>query len=141
VEVKLFALGYHEPHNVDTLQLVDYSLCIIVETHRRHHFTRHRLEVIYDPASLRPLRFGNITSAAMRDEVHGCQNAFPLDDSATLELVLDSNRVSCLYRLAFHGDLPAGGEELLATRLISEGIPVQVVEIRQSPDPLPALNW
>ena len=140
IEVKLFALGYLPPHDVDTLQLVDYSLCTLVEAHRQHYLARHSLKITYDPrCPARPLRFGNLTSSAMRG-VHGCENAYPLDDSAIIELMLDSNRVSSVYRIDILGDLPPRGEELLAARLESERIPVGVVEIYKSPEPMPALQ-
>jgi len=141
-EVRLSALAFLSPHDIDALQLVDRALCTFIETHRRRHLSRHTLQLVCGTNFEPTLRFHNSLRISLR-RLHTPNNASfvtSIGDKRGIALRLDSNRVCRVSRLEIRGDMPQGGESMLADQLLAEGIPLTAVAIHGAQQPASVLR-
>jgi len=127
MEVRLFALGYLSARDVDTLQLVDYALCTLVETHRRQHLALHSVDVSYYASCTSLLRI------VFSNKLGYLKGVSPYDVEA-ISLCLDPNYVGCIDHLELWGRVPADDEVTLINHLRETRIPIKLVTIMEEGD-------
>lgn len=124
--MRLFALGYLSPQEVDALQLVDRRFCTTVETHRHYHLARYTVAINYSTYCTPPLRIIPDGVDASRAIIY---DRIWQDDKEAIALRLDGLRVGCVRKLEFDGDVPPGAEQELIACLQKEQIPIQLALI------------
>lgn len=114
LEVRLCALGFLTPHEIDALQLVGSELGTIVKAHRRSSLPLHGVYIGKGRHSvfIPPLTMVSRPPDDLRSVRFVGSTCYILEDSEAIAIHLDSSRVGCVRRLNICGDVPDGAERL-----------------------------